>query len=197
MTPTINPLSVLDVTTDTVEMHAQALSLVFEELIPDSKLSTYMRTVLQPCLSTLLLTKSASLSDLQSMMTKNDSNRWIELGKHSQIPSHRKFFQDEFMNGMYDFTKNSLFTKLQSLLNSPTFSNRVTGIDTINLERCVRTGKIVLFNLSKGKYGEEVSATLGRFIIAKLKTIALQRASLPEYLRKPIYLVIDEADTFL
>ena len=85
-----------------------------------------MRTVLQPCLTTLLLARTAGLSDLQSMLIKNASHRWIELGRQSPIPSHKAFFQQEFMNARYDYTKNSLYTKLQSLLNSPTFYNRVT-----------------------------------------------------------------------
>jgi len=61
----------------------------------------------------------------------------------------------------------------------------------------MKTGKIVLFNLSKGKIGEEVSETIGKFIIAKVKSFALQRANLPPHLRTPIYLIIDEADTFI
>jgi len=60
----------------------------------------------------------------------------------------------------------------------------------------VRQGKVILFNLSKGKLSEEVAGTIGRFIIAQLKSIALKRASLPPHLWKPIYLVIDEVDAF-
>lgn len=45
--------------------------------------------------------------------------------------------------------------------------------------------------------GEEVAETLGRLFIAQIKRIALSRANLPPHLRKQIYLVIEEADTFI
>jgi type IV secretory pathway TraG/TraD family ATPase VirD4 len=45
--------------------------------------------------------------------------------------------------------------------------------------------------------GEEVSETFGRLIIAQLQSIAIRRSKLPPSMRKKIYLVIDEADTFL
>ncbi|MEZ4950650.1 MAG: hypothetical protein R2784_14885 [Saprospiraceae bacterium] len=80
------------------------------------------------------------------------------------------------------------------MLNSEVFYNITSsGISTINLEDSVNQGKVVLFNLSKGKLGEDVSETFGRFIIAQLQSIAIRRAKLPPQFRKKIYLVIDEA----
>jgi len=38
---------------------------------------------------------------------------------------------------------------------------------------------------------------MGRFIIAKLKSLALQRIKLPPHLITPTYLILDEANTFL
>ena len=67
----------------------------------------------------------------------------------------------------------------------------------MQLPRALQSGKILLFNLSKGKMGEEVTETMGRFLIAQIKSFALQRAGIPGHLRKPIYLIIDEADTFI
>lgn len=54
-----------------------------------------------------------------------------------------------------------------------------------------------MFNLSKGLVGEDVCETIGRLIIAQLKQIALSKANIPSYLRKPIFLLIDESDTFI
>ena len=195
-TPCINPLQIEGITRENAEIYAQSLEEVFAEMIPDAKLSNYMKAILQPCLTTLLLTKCCSLPDLQAMLQEEDNQR-VHLGKQSHIASHKKFFQKEFHHRLYDYTKNSLSTKLQSLLNSPTFHNYTTGQSTINLERCIRQGKIILFNLSKGCMGTQVSTTLGKLLIAKIKGIAFQRASLPPHLHVPMYLVIDEADSFL
>jgi len=42
-----------------------------------------------------------------------------------------------------------------------------------------------------------VSETFGRFVIALIQSAAIKRAKIPPHLRKKVYLVIDEADTFL
>jgi len=68
-TPCLNPLQVDDISLDNVELHTQHLIEVFQELIPD-KLSTYMKAILTPCISLLLLEKNCSLKDLQDMMNK-------------------------------------------------------------------------------------------------------------------------------
>lgn len=182
-TPCINPLEIDGITKDTVEFHAQTLLDVFEEMLPDAKLSNYMRTILKPCLTTMLLWWSHSLPDLQLMMQKKKGAQLLEQGRKSPIRPHKEFFQDEFDSRLFDFTKNSIYTKVQCLLNSPTFYNYTTWRSTIDLARCIRQGKILLFNLNKGRLGEEISSTIGRFIIAKIKGIALQRAKLLPSLR--------------
>lgn len=76
------------------------------------------------------------------------------------VSAYRSFFREEFNNPYYSITKTSLATRLQSLLNSQIFSRITSGRSTANLEQFSRQGKIVLFNLSKGALGEEVSETL-------------------------------------
>lgn len=193
----MNPLEIPDKSEENIELYTQQLVRVFEEMIPDAKLSNYMRAILTPCIATLLHYGSTDLTHLQQFMSKSHSHKWIEIGKTSRNKIHQLFFRQEFQNRIYDITKGSIYTKIQSLLNSSVFAHMTSGRSTIYLERYIRQGKIVLFNLSKGRLGEEVSETLGRFIIAQVKRIALSRAKLPPHLRKPIYLVIDEADTFI
>ncbi len=95
---------------------------------------------------------------------------------------------------MYLRTKLSLYTKLQSLLNSEVFYHLVNGSSTVQLDRVVEQGKIVVFNLSKGQMGSECSQVYGKMIIAMLTSIAQRRAKMPPHLSKPIYLVLDEAE---
>lgn len=195
-TPTLNPLECWETNPIHIEIRANQLMRVFEEMIPDAKLSNYMKAVLKPCLYVLLKLHTCSLHDLQEFLT-NEESIFIERGKNCGIRSYQEFFRWEFHNPIYLRTKQSIYTKIQSLLNQQVFSNLVTGKSTIDLERAMRQGKIVLFNLSKWKIGEEVAETFWRFIIAQVKSIAFQRAKLPKHLRKPTYLFIDEADTFI
>jgi hypothetical protein len=61
----------------------------------------------------------------------------------------------------------------------------------------MNSGKILLVNLSKGELGEEVTAILGSMIISAIQLAALQRAEQLEGDRKPFYLYVDEAHSFI
>lgn len=196
MTPCLNPLQLNDKSDSWKELYTQQLVSVFEDIIPDV-LSTYMKALLTPCIATLLHVWSTDLTHLQQFMSPKHCERRVELGKQSPIRHHRKFFKEEFDNPIYLRTKGSIYTKLQSLLNSTVFTNMTMGESTIVLQQELRKGRVIVFKLSKGLIGEAISITLGKLIIAQLKQIALRNASLPEQLRIPTYLIIDEADTYV
>ena len=151
MTPCINPFELSDYSKWNIELHTQQLTKVFEELIPDAKLSNYMKAVLKPCLTTLLSSRTASMEDLKDFLSASKSEKWIKIWQESSIFSHKTFFKNEFQSNIYYWTKWSLFTKIQSLLNSEVFYNLVTWSSTVNIEKLISKGKIIVFNLSKGK----------------------------------------------
>jgi hypothetical protein len=67
----------------------------------------------------------------------------------------------------------------------------------ISLESIMNTRQILICNLSKGLIGEDVSTLLGSLITTGIQTAAMRRAYLPEQDRKPFYVFIDEAHSFL
>lgn len=197
MTPTINPLELRNRDEHAIELATQQLVGVFQELIPDAMLSNQMRALLSPCVATLLRTHGCSLEDLQSFLRTGKNDLRVKMGEGSPIKSHSKFFSEDFHNSIYNSTKSSILVKIQSLLNSRIFYNLVTGISTINLERLLNQGKVIIFNLAKGKIGDEASQAYGRFIIAQLQCLAQRRASMPPQFRKPVYLIVDECHNYL
>lgn len=116
----------------------------------------------------------------------------VVLGRKSKNPVFRNFFEQSFMNKKYAATKLAIFTRLQMLLNNYSFYQMFNGRSTIDLKRGMQEGKIILFNLSKGKLGEDTSKALARFVSATLLSIALQRANEKEGSRKRCYLFADE-----
>lgn len=72
----------------------------------------------------------------------------------------------------------------------------MNGESQFNLKSLMKQWKVILFNLSKWKLGNDTSKVLGRFISATLVSIALQRAYEPEYIRKPTYVFVDEFHNF-
>jgi type IV secretory pathway TraG/TraD family ATPase VirD4 len=104
----------------------------------------------------------------------------------------RNFFEQSFLNKKYAPTKLAIFTRLQLLLNNYTFYQMMNGRNTVDIKQGMKQGKIMLFNLSKGKLGEDTSKALARFISATLLSIALQRAFESERNRKHCFLFADE-----
>lgn len=131
-----------------IELRANQIVTAFEEMIPDAKLSNQMKAVLKPCVFVLLSLKTATFEDLQEFMSEN-SQRWVKKGKSCNVKAYRSFFASEFSLPTYKRTKQSIYTKIQSLLNSQIFYHLTIGRSTIDLEREIRKGKVILFNLSK------------------------------------------------
>lgn len=71
----------------------------------------------------------------------------------------------------------------------------------LNFDEIIRTEKIVLVDLSKGKIGETNAYMLGLILIAKLQAAIMRRAAIPVAQRPPFFLYVDEfqnviTDTF-
>jgi len=195
-TRVINPLECDAKTSLDMEIQANQLMRAIQEMIPEAKLSNFMRAILKPCLYVMLSKYGTNLSDLQDMLMQEEWH-WIELWKQCEIQAYADFFTNEWNDPMYTRTKQSIYTKLQSLLNSQVFYHMTKGPSTFKFPWAIKEAKVILFNLSKWKISEEIAETMWRFILAQIKWYALQRANVPGFLRNPIYLIIDEADTFI
>jgi hypothetical protein len=195
-TPVINPFQINSTDENVIDRTAQELSLVFQELIKDSNLTLQMNTLLVPCISTVII-NNGNLRDLQIMMDDEKNHQWIKLGQNSPFQGHRDFFKDGFHKKGYSSTKQSVYTKIQSLLNSNAFYNLVVGDSTIDIESIMDSKKTVIFNLAKGDLGTEPSEAFGRFIIAMLQSLALARSNTPKHKRVPVHLFIDECQNYL
>jgi hypothetical protein len=108
--------------------------------------------------------------------------------------SAQDFFRHDFNDRQFAETKKQILRRLWGVLENPTFErlfshprNKLDMFDALN------TGKIVLVNTAKDFLKAERSSILGRFFIALTFQAALERAALPEYLRRPAFLYIDEA----
>ena len=100
------------------------------------------------------------------------------------------------MNDQYNVTKNSLYIKLQSLLNSSIFRRLVIGKSTIDLEAAFNSGKTVIFDIAKSR-GRSTAVDFGRLMLAYIQAIALGRQDVPKDKRKQIYLFVDEVANYV
>jgi energy-coupling factor transporter ATP-binding protein EcfA2 len=174
-TPTINPFELEDQSETAVHVMAEQIASVFGELMRKAghnALTGNMGALLIPCISTLLRRRSV-------------------------VPAHRDFFHERFYEKQFESTKAALYTRIQSLLNSPVLYRLLVGPSTVKLEQAVNAGKIIVFALPKGGIGAETSPTFGSFVLAMLQGLAIRRESVPESQRVPVHVFVDECQNFL
>lgn len=87
--------------------------------------------------------------------------------------------------------------KIGRFLFSPTAKRMLEQPkSTINFDKLMNEGKIIICNLSQGKLGEDTAKLLGTTIMTKIQQAALKRSNMPEGKRKPFYLYVDEFQNF-
>ena len=210
MTPTINPLEIsgvdpADTSREAVKIKqvvAQQLVGGLQEVIGSGQGAQFtlpMRTLLMPCILTLLDRPGSTLRDLQRFMNSDVNQDLIEFGaSRSHYPDVETFFASgAFGKERYGVTKGSIYTKLQDLFNTGVFAELTCGPSTIDLEYAINNRKVILFDLGKGSVGEEEGRAFGRLIVAMLQGIAMRRVNIPKHKRVPCHLIIDECHNFI
>jgi len=71
-TPVLNPLECTAKNSLDIEIQATQLLRAIQEMIPDAKLSNFMRTILKPCLYVMLSKQDTNLTDLQEMLKQEE-----------------------------------------------------------------------------------------------------------------------------
>lgn len=67
---------------------------------------------------------------------------------------------------------------------------------TIDFDKIINEGKILICNFSKGLIGEDTSELFGITVLAKLQLASLRRARIPQKERRHFYLYVDEFQNF-
>lgn len=197
--PILNPFQLPNKNTPiaTIDLITEELYLVFRDILKSS-FTPQMETLLRPCITTLLLMGDKDINDLQYFMDDENNQYYLNFAfEHLYNPSQVYFLKNDFHKDSYNPTKQAIKTKLQSLLNSYTFRNLLTGKQTFHLSSLCQQKKLIIFNLSAGKIGNTTSNVIGRFILAQIKSMAFQRADVSESLRTPTHVFIDECQRYI
>lgn len=178
---------------------SQEYTRTFATIFTDegAEMTSRMETILGHCIRVILRKKDSSIWDLLEFMTGKNENL-IKLGATDPNPATQQFFANgEFSNEAYKSTKIGIYDRLQGLLQNQIFAGLTTGKSTINLQKCIDSKKIIIFNLSKGKVGTYASKAFGRLIISIIQVAGLQRANVTESHRVPTHIVIDEFQNYV
>ena len=196
-TPVINPFQISDKSNENIDRMTQQLTSAFMEILEDVAVSFQMDMILTFCINTVLRLPYPTIEDLVRFMDDDRNKDLVEFGKTHPIQRHRDFFDHKFNIATYKQTKNSIMTRLETLLANPEFENLIQGKSTIDLEKEMALGKVILFNLAQGRLGDRVSSAYGRLIVAYIQGLIKKRIDTDKHERKPVFLFIDECQYFL
>jgi chromosomal replication initiation ATPase DnaA len=197
--PVLNPFQLPHKNTPyrIIDRITEELYLVLKSIL-QTGFTPQMETLLRPCITTLLLMGDKDISDLQHFMDDNRNGEYVEFAlKHLYNPAQVDFLEQDFHKEAYNPTKQAIKTKLQSLLNSNTFRQLLTGKPSFNLDQLSKDKKVIIFNLSAGRLGNSTSDVIGRFILAQIQSIAFQRVDIPAEQRPHTHIFIDECQRYI
>lgn len=150
-------------------------------------------------LITLLKYPYATLLDIQPLLT--DKEFRFKVLEYIEDESIHSFWKKEFSK----YSPNLLAEIISPILNKMgLFSaseplKKMFGqqVSSFRVSRIMEQEAILIVNLSKGKIGEDISSIVGSILVSSIQLAASYRAKQKESSRKPFYLYIDEAHSFI
>lgn len=199
LTPIINIFDQFSIKTEfdldkISQEYTKTFATIFEDLgeAPTGR----MTTILGHCITVILRKQDGNIRDLLRFMTEYNTDL-IELGTKDNNQTTADFFKNEFQNETYKHTKNGIYDRLQGLLKNQIFAGITTGKSTIKVANSINQNKVLIFNLSRGGIGTEVSQAFGRLIISIVQITGLQRDGIKPENRPTTHLFIDEFQNYI
>jgi hypothetical protein len=200
MCPGFNPFDIPNElrTPEAVDLAAENLVETFGEMLKGSGFTQQMKTVLRPVITTLLLRPGSSIHDVITFLDpeRNDHLKAFAY-RHLANPAQVAFLQDRFEGDNFSTTKASITTRIQSLINSLTFNETMTGPATVRLSELIDARKVIIISLCGGKIGQDTADDMARFVLASVRNAALSRQILDAKDRVPCQVYIDECQLFV
>ncbi len=192
---TLNPLETTDPSQQ--ELVVSGIVAIFHKLYGNSW-GPRLEYILRNTLLTAIKLPQPTMLVIPRLLT-DDAFRANAL-MHVTDPVLLSFWNDEFAN-MQPRLRSEAISPILNKVGQFISSRFVRNIlqeykSTINLQKIMDEGKIVLLHLPQGKLGEDNAALLGAMIITKLQLAAMQRVTIHESERKDFYLYVDEFQNF-
>lgn len=115
-------------------------------------------------------------------------------------PVVKSFWTNEFPSFNEKYSNDAvipILNKVGQFISNPIVRNMIgQQNNSLDFEKFMNEGKIVLINVSKGKLGDDNATLLGSMFITKIQQAALARAKIKEEERRDFYFYVDEFQNF-
>lgn len=176
---------------------ASGLMEVFKKIWPDVW-SARMEYILHNTILALLEYPGSTLLSINRMLA--DEVYRADVISQIKDPVVKAFWTQEFARytQRYEIEATAAIqNKIGQFISSPLIRNIIgQNESSVNMRQMMDEGKILIFNLSKGRIGEDSSKLLGGLLITKLQLAAMSRVDIEEKKRKDFFLYVDEFQNF-
>ncbi|HUD43967.1 MAG TPA: type IV secretion system DNA-binding domain-containing protein [Patescibacteria group bacterium] len=191
----INPLEVTE--QNQKELVASGIVAIFKKLYGESW-GPRLEYILRNVIVSIMEMPDATLLMVPEMLG-NASFR-AKVVERLTDPVLKSYWVNEFEK-MTDRLRAESIMPIQNKVGQFTSSTRIRNIighakSSIDIEKAMNEGKVLILNLSQGYLGEDNAALLGAMIITKIQLAAMNRVSIPEEQRRDFYLYVDEFQNF-
>ncbi len=180
------------------EFVASGIVAIFHKLYGTVSWGPRLEYILRNTVLTLAYAQGTTLVDIPIILTDPKFRSKI-LAKISD-PVLLRFWNDEYDRMDAKFQNEAIspiLNKVGQFVGSPLIRSVIGHVkSTIDLEKIMNDGNILLCNLSSGKLGEDNAALLGAMIITKLELAAMNRVHIAKADRKDFFLFVDEFQNF-
>lgn len=176
---------------------ASGVVAAFKKLFADSW-GPRLEHILRNALLALLESPDMSLVSLQRMLF--DPNFCKGIVSRVSDPAVAAFWTTEWKSWRESYRNEAIapvLNKLGHFLSNPILRPIIGQQHSrIDVRHIIDNEQVLIANLSKGRIGEDASNLLGSFLIASLQLAAMNRADMPEAMRKDCFLYVDEFQNF-
>ncbi len=182
------------------EIIIEQVSAIFKKLFNDKKInSSRIDYLLRNALHTLLLSNNFNLFKVFDLFTdKKFLNETILNLKDQRL---KNFWEEEYKKaGDYQKIKMTfgVSSKIGRLLFSTSFRSLFDcELSNINFSDIIGKHQIIIANLAKGEFGEDLSNLIGLFLMSKIQIEVMSNTSVEQKLRPKFYLYIDEFQNYI
>lgn len=168
---------------------------IFHKLFGEKAWGARVENILRYILYTILQTDSPTMRDIIRILhNKEYRERCIE--NPLLDDDIRSFWNGEF-KGYSKGDLSAIYNKVGAFLSHSAIKRFVIeNKRQLHFRKAMDEGKVILFNISKGKLGNDASDIIGSLLVNSLSLAAFSRINIQESERTPFFLYLDEFQNF-
>jgi len=180
------------------EFITESIISLFHKIYSDKYSGPRMEYILRNTIHTAFTVPNRTLFTVYKLLINTPFRKQVTAGLTDE--NLKDFWKYEF-NKAGDYQKVKMISPITNKIGRFLFSPTAKRIleqekSTINFDKIMDSGKILIGNLSKGRIGEDNSEVFGIVLMTKIQLAALKRARVNIENRRDFYLYVDEFQNF-